>query len=28
MGYFLRNDPQDIAWHTRKLYAAWPASRP
>ena len=21
MGYFLRNDPQDIAWHTRKLYA-------
>ncbi|MGC8506725.1 MAG: [protein-PII] uridylyltransferase [Thiomonas sp.] len=20
-GYFLRNDPQDIAWHTRKLYA-------
>ncbi len=21
MGYFLRHDPQDIAWHTRKLYA-------
>ena len=21
MGYFLRNDPQDIAWHARKLYA-------
>jgi [protein-PII] uridylyltransferase len=21
MGYFLRNEPQDIAWHTRKLYA-------
>ncbi|OIQ78084.1 bifunctional uridylyltransferase/uridylyl-removing enzyme [mine drainage metagenome] len=21
MRYFLRNDPQDVAWHTRKLYA-------
>ncbi|MGC9163775.1 MAG: [protein-PII] uridylyltransferase [Thiomonas sp.] len=21
MGYFLRHEPQDIAWHTRKLYA-------
>ena len=28
MGYFLRNDPQDIAWHTRKLYARVASERP
>lgn len=28
MGYFLRNDPQDIAWHTRKLYARVASARP
>ncbi|MEW6560157.1 MAG: [protein-PII] uridylyltransferase [Pseudomonadota bacterium] len=28
MGYFLRNDPQDIAWHTRKLYARVASASP
>ena len=28
MGYFLRNDPQDIAWHTRKLYARVASANP
>ena len=28
MGYFLRNDPQDIAWHTRKLYARIASAAP